>query len=90
MKIGKISEFEELNKELTWKFATEYMSKFEEELGSVHCKGILGKDLSKPEELELLNKEEAFDKICPNIVKTSTQILLQTFKTIDNEQQKLF
>jgi C_GCAxxG_C_C family probable redox protein len=86
LKVGNVTDSEELGKELTRAYGDEFISKFEKLNGSALCKGILGKDLSIPEELELLNKEQAFDKVCPNVVKSTTQILLETFKEIDDEQ----
>jgi len=83
LRIGNITGDETLKKELTLKYATEFITNFKALNSSVICKEILGKDLNIPAEREALNTEGTFDKICPKIVKSSAEILAEIFREIE-------
>lgn len=85
LKAGEIKGNETLKKELTLKYATEFMAKFKTLNGALYCKDLLGKDLSIPLELDALNAAGTFDKICPGLVKSSTEILVEILIKIDRE-----
>lgn len=89
MRMGDFSPYKDLNKELTKKFSDDFIAEFQKRNKSVICKSILGKDLSILEQKEILNAEEAFDKICPLLVKSSAEILINILKDIEHEQQEL-
>lgn len=54
----------------------EFMRLFTERLGgAVNCRDILGKDISKPEEMAIIRKEGLILQKCPQIISVSIDIL---------------
>lgn len=48
---------------------------FSAEHGSLTCKGLLGYDISKSEELEIAREKELFKSKCPEFIKTACSII---------------
>lgn len=54
----------------------EFIQLFTEKMnGAVNCRDILGKDISKPEELAIVRKEKLIQKKCPEALNASIDIL---------------
>lgn len=63
-------------KENAYKLAQKIYEQFEEACGSLFCKGLIGYDLTKPEELERARKSNVHDKKCSKFVKKTVEILI--------------
>ena len=55
-------------------FATELIQKFKERAGAVTCVGILGLDLSDPEDLETYYRLNHWSTTCRKLIMESTEI----------------
>ena len=62
-------------KEKTREILDRFSEKFQETYPTLKCKDILGADVSKPEELEALRKEEKFTNFCPHVVEVAAAIV---------------
>lgn len=59
----------------------EYIRRFSERMnGAVDCKDILGKDLSKMEELAEIHRQNLMQKICPGVLDSAIEILEDILK----------
>ena len=59
----------------------EYIRRFSERMnGAVDCRDILGKDLSKMEELAEIHRENLMQKICPGVLDSAIEILEDILK----------
>ncbi|WP_169943221.1 C-GCAxxG-C-C family protein [Campylobacter sp. RM15925] len=54
---------------------SEFKEKFQHKWNSKICKEILGYDLSKPEEMKIIQEKGLFGTICPCVVKDCIEIL---------------
>ena len=52
-----------------------FMNRFIEENGTVVCRGLLGYDLSKPEDMAIIRELGLFQSICPKMVQSATEIV---------------
>ena len=52
-----------------------FSEKFRESYPSLLCKDILGADVSKPDELEILRKKDKFANFCPHVVEIAAAIV---------------
>jgi C_GCAxxG_C_C family probable redox protein len=59
----------------TKKLTKEFTERFRNIHGDIVCKKLLGYDLSKPDEYELLLEKGSFKRECPEFIKTSVEIL---------------
>lgn len=62
-------------KELAHQKAEEFMNRFIEKKGTVVCRELLGRDLSKPGELEMCRELGVFKSICPEMVRCAAEII---------------
>ena len=62
-------------KELAHQKAEEFMNRFIEKKGTVVCRELLGRDLSKPGELEMCRELGVFKSICPEMVRCAAEIV---------------
>lgn len=54
----------------------EFIRRFTEKMqGQINCREILGKDISKPEEMAVIRKEGLILKTCPSAINASIEIL---------------
>ena len=58
----------------------QFSEDFTREHDSLECKGILGLDLSKEEELDELREKNAFKEVCPKVVETAARIIDRMLK----------
>ncbi|MBP3610779.1 MAG: C_GCAxxG_C_C family protein [Lachnospiraceae bacterium] len=71
-------------KELAHRKAEEFMNRFIEKKGTVVCRELLGRDLSKPGELERIRELGLFQSICPEMVRCAAEIVEEMMA--ENEQ----
>ena len=64
-------------KELAHQKAEEFMNRFIKKKGTVVCRELLGRDLSKPGELEKCRELGIFKTICPEMVRCAAEIVEQ-------------
>lgn len=59
------------------------MRRFQEINGSVHCKELIGYDLTKPEQVKQFYQDKSKRKICFQCVKNTAKLLVET---LENQQ----
>ena len=52
-----------------------YLEKFKARHGSTHCRELLDCDITTPQGLQVARDQGLFEKLCPNFVRTSAEIL---------------
>lgn len=62
-------------KQKAYQVAKEFTNRFKEEQGSIVCKDLLGYDLSKPEEYQILVEQGKFKKDCPQFIRCVVELL---------------
>jgi C_GCAxxG_C_C family probable redox protein len=67
-------------KEKSYELAREFTKKFKACHGSIHCRTLLGCDVSTPKGLERATKKGLFKHRCPLFVKDSVEILDEILK----------
>ena len=55
--------------------STEFMDRFIEKNGSVVCRELLGYDLTKKEDMAIIQEQNLFRTLCPKMVESAAQIL---------------
>jgi C_GCAxxG_C_C family probable redox protein len=60
-----------------YELAQKFYKRFEKQHGSVLCRELIGYDLSKPEELDEVNKAKVFEEKCTNFVRKAVEILAE-------------
>ena len=55
--------------------STEFMNRFMEKNGSVVCRELLGYDLTKKEDMAIIQEQNLFRTLCPKMVESAAQIL---------------
>jgi C_GCAxxG_C_C family probable redox protein len=63
------------SKEKMYQIIKDFAQKFKQKNGSILCRGLLGYDVSKPEELAIIKDKSLFAKLCPSFVRSSVEIL---------------
>ena len=63
-------------KEKAYKLAQEFYEQFVKEFGSPLCRELIGYDLTKPEELEMVRKLNIREEKCSHFVKKAVEILI--------------
>ena len=58
-----------------YRIAEEYMNRFISRNGSVICRELLGYDLSKAEDMEIIREKNLFRTFCPQMVRCAAEIL---------------
>ena len=77
LKYGRTKTEDEKTQNKAYALVQEFVKRFESQNGSIECKELLGYDISIPEELEKVNKENICEKICPPFVQNAVEILEQ-------------
>lgn len=62
-------------KQNAYQVAKEFTNRFKEEQGSIVCKDLLGYDLSKPEEYQILVEQGKFKTDCPQFIRCAVELL---------------
>ena len=75
LKYGIDEPNDKKGKEKTKELLDKFSDRFRESYPSLLCKDILGADVSKPDELELLRKEDKFANYCPHVVEIAAAIV---------------
>ncbi len=55
--------------------STEFMNRFIEKNGSVVCRELLGYDITKKEDMSIIEEQKLFRTFCPKMVESAAQIL---------------
>lgn len=55
--------------------SSEFMNRFIEKNGSVVCRELLGYDLTKEEDMVIIQEQNLFRTLCPKMVESAAQIL---------------
>lgn len=76
------AEGKQFCKEITQKFLAE----FKKQHGSLNCTDLIGFNLSNDEESKRADEEMVFQNICPKLVKSAEQIVLDLLSEIDTER----
>ncbi len=71
-----------------YELAGQLYKRFERLQGTVLCRDLIGYDLSKTEELDRARTAKAFEKKCPEFVRTVVQILLDLESKTDRSTVK--
>lgn len=64
-------------KQKAYSLGQEFVRRFKEKNNSIVCRDLLGYDLSKPDEFEIIASKGLFKTICPNMVRSAVNILEQ-------------
>lgn len=62
-------------KEITNTLVVEFQKQFIQKNNSMVCKDILGYDLSKVDEMEIIKNKNLFNTVCPDMVESAVVIL---------------
>lgn len=87
---GSSNPEDELSKEITYHLIRDFDARFISVHAAVDCRELLGKDVSKPEDLALLLDQHVFEERCPKFVADAVRILDQLIHTYKNGKQKIF
>lgn len=75
LKHGRTIVDEEGLNEKSYEKGREFIEKFKNNNGHIKCKDLLGCDISTPEGRQLAKDKNLFKTICPELVKTTAEIL---------------
>lgn len=75
LKYGQIHPDDAEAKEKVYALVQEFTKRFKEIYGSVHCKDLLGCDMSTPEGLQLVKEKGLTKMICPKYVRSSAKLI---------------
>lgn len=64
-------------KQKAYSLACEFVNRFKKLNNSIVCRDLLGYDLSKEDEFEIITSKGLFKTICPNMVRDAVNILEQ-------------
>lgn len=53
----------------------EFMNRYIEENGSVLCRELLGYDITKAEDVEMIKQQNLFRTLCPKMIESAVEIL---------------
>ena len=79
LKYGHSGPADELAKERLYKLTNTFLADFESKCGSTSCNKLLNVDISTEEGINEAIRNNSFATICPNAIKTSSQILENIF-----------
>lgn len=82
--VGNANPDDELNKDTVHNLIMEFNSDFIRLNKYTNCKELLGKDVSKPDELEYLRENKIFDSSCPKFVGDASKLLEEIIKKYNN------
>jgi len=64
-------------KEEAYRFAADFLRRFQERHNTILCRELIGYDLSSPEGLQRAREGGVFKTICPRLVKDATEIVAE-------------
>ena len=65
----------------TYQHVQEFIQRFTEIHGSIQCTGLLGYNLSDPQQLQTVIEKGLFIQLCPGLVRDAAQILVEMVGT---------
>ena len=65
-------------REETTRISQEFVQAFRERNGAILCRDLLGHDLSTPEGLQAAREQNVFTRVCPALVKSAAEILVES------------
>lgn len=78
----------ELEKEMNYLVAKEFMTAFEQRNGSLKCNQLLKSEINTPEGLEYARQNGLFNKTCPGLIASAAEILESLLKKYPAEKLK--
>lgn len=76
MAVGFCDAQDHENESISDKMTKEFMRRFREKTGgAINCRDILGKDMTKPDEMAVIREEGLLAKICPRVSDITVEIL---------------
>lgn len=67
-------------KERTYERSQEFLARFRERNGAVHCRALLGYDFAVPEDRQTIKDLKLTHTICPRLVESAIEILEEMLK----------
>lgn len=77
LKYGHFNAENNEQKQKAYSLVNEFVNRFKEINRSIICRDLLGYDLSKPDEFEIIASKGLCKTICPNMVRSAVNILEQ-------------
>ncbi|MDD5230685.1 MAG: C-GCAxxG-C-C family protein [Candidatus Marinimicrobia bacterium] len=77
LKYGKILPEDNAAREKAYNTVMDFSNRFKAQYGSLTCRDLLGYDISKPEERELIHANKLTESICAPIINTTVKLLEQ-------------
>jgi C_GCAxxG_C_C family probable redox protein len=77
LRYGSVKGSEWWSKEKVRTVVREFLKRFREQHGEIRCNALLGHDISSPEGMKQIQRENLFRTQCPGFVKTAANILSQ-------------
>ncbi len=84
LKYGHYHQGNEEEKARAYAIAVDFNKRFCIKNGSVVCKELLKYDLTKNEEMDIINKKDLFHVLCPQIITDAVEIVEQMILEYDN------
>ncbi len=75
LRCGHCDSDDSEGKRRAYSISEEFMNRFIEKNGSVVCRDLLGYDLTRAEDMEVIRKENLFRTFCPAMVQSASEIL---------------
>lgn len=66
-----------------YQIAEDFMNRFIAEKGTVVCRELLGYDVSKQEDKEIIKELGLFKTVCPEMIKCATAIVEQMINELE-------
>ncbi len=79
LKYGHYQQSNAEQKSRAYAIAVDYTNRFKQANGSIVCRELLGYDLTKPEDAEIIKEKNLFGDICPKMIKNAVEILEEVF-----------
>lgn len=77
LKYGHCHQENNEEKAMAYAFAVEFNKRFCKKNGTVVCKNLLQYDLTKPEDMAVIQEKDLFHTICPQMIADATEIVEQ-------------
>ncbi len=78
LEYGRTEAGDDESKQKTKELVREFAAQFEEQYGSLTCKGLLKVDISTAEGHQAAKEQDLFHAVCPRFVQSAVEILEQT------------
>lgn len=75
LKYGQCDSDDTDSKLHSYEKAEEFLAKFKEVNGTIICRELLGYDLTKPEDMEIIAEKNLFRTFCPDMVESAVKVL---------------